>query len=205
VTLWRSLREPRAVRGVFMAVRICNGDGVLRSDRRLHLPTRVVLGALLLACAWLAGANLMLLQVSSRSMEPALASGTLLVVTRVGIVCASGTCEGPRLERGQIVIFHSGDGSAQVKRVSGLAGDRVHIKDGALIVNGAPVDEPWVNHHDEPVPLSWPATTTGVPRDIVIPPNHVFVLGDNRGASYDSRFTGSIPVSSVYGVVRLVL
>lgn len=88
-------------------------------------------------------------------------------------------------------------GEHLVKRVVGVAGDNVKCcEDGKLVINGVVITEP---HTEKP--------TTGVDFNIIVPPGHIFVLGDNRPNSRDSRYqlengsAGSIPVKSVVGRV----
>jgi signal peptidase I len=76
-----------------------------------------------------------------------------------------------------------------IKRVIGLPGDVVEIHDGHVIVNGQPLNEPYVAG----------STTTGFYAPTTIPPLQIFVLGDNRGFSNDSRSFGTIPLEDVVG------
>ena len=75
-----------------------------------------------------------------------------------------------------------------IKRVIGLPGDRVEIRGGQVFINGKLLNEPY---------LSQP--TYGDYGPIDVPPLHVFVLGDNRGFSNDSRAFGPIPLDDVVG------
>lgn len=100
-----------------------------------------------------------------------------------------------------IGLIPSDSGRDLVKRVIGLEGDRVQCCDaqGRIIVNGKALDEPYII-----------GPTTQVLFDIVVPPNSMFVMGDNRGNSRDSRFhleqaSGSVPIDNVVGRVVLVV
>ena len=100
-----------------------------------------------------------------------------------------------------IGLIPSDSGRDLVKRVIGLEGDRVQCCDaqGRIIVNGKVLDEPYII-----------GPTTQVLFDIVVPPNSMFVMGDNRGNSRDSRFhleqaSGSVPIDNVVGRVVLVV
>jgi signal peptidase I len=78
-----------------------------------------------------------------------------------------------------------------VKRVIGLPGDHIEIKNDKVYINGTEYDEPYLN--------STVKTTAsqGVFTDIVVPENSVFVMGDNRGDSTDSRHFGCIPLDKI--------
>ena len=102
---------------------------------------------------------------------------------------------------GDVVIFHPPfdrpgsnaltrifDDDVFIKRVVAVAGDTVEVAGGRLIVNGVARDEPYINER--------PAYT--LPR-LVVPPDHVFVCGDNRNNSYDSHVWGPLPVANIVG------
>lgn len=98
-----------------------------------------------------------------------------------------------------IGLLPSDSGSDLVKRVIGIAGDRVACCDaqGRLVVNGAPLD-------------ASVGPTDQVRFDVIVPPDSVFVLGDNRGDSRDSRFfldnrNGSVPVTNIVGRAGLII
>ena len=96
------------------------------------------------------------------------------------------------LERGMIVTFlapeQTGRGDYLVKRLIGLSGDVISIKGGKLYVNGRAVVEPYLN---EPMLSDFPEYT--------VPEGKVFLMGDNRNHSQDSRSWGSVDVSCVKG------
>ncbi len=106
-------------------------------------------------------------------------------------------------KRGDIVVFtpppnYTQDSPPFIKRVIGLPGDTVSVKDdGKVYVNGVPIDEPYTFKNaagiNEPtVPLNDQSTW-------VVPAGDLFVMGDHRKASADSRAFGPIPESSVVG------
>jgi signal peptidase I len=82
-------------------------------------------------------------------------------------------------KRGQVVVFkYPVDPKRDfVKRIIGLPGDQVSMEDGIVYVNGEALEEPYVRHHD-----SYDM------REITVPRNQYFVLGDNRPNSQDARF-----------------
>lgn len=98
--------------------------------------------------------------------------------------------------RGDVVLFRAPpNGQLTIKRVVGLAGDSVEIRDGVLHVNREPVPEPYVR------PGAIDGVYYGPTR---VGTGEVFLLGDNRRNSLDSRQYGGVPVSSLSGRVRWV-
>ena len=95
-------------------------------------------------------------------------------------------------ERGDIVVFESVDDpdTDLIKRVVGLPGDRIAVRSGRLVVNGELQKEPYTNK--EFPDRSFFAATT-------VPKNHVFVMGDNRANSSDSRVFGPLPKKNIEG------
>ena len=101
------------------------------------------------------------------------------------------------LDRGDLVVFADPrDGGRTIKRVVGLPGEAVVVLDGVLHVDGDPVAEPWVD----------PASVDGYySRTFRVPAGRVFVLGDNRGSSLDSRDYGALAADDLRGRVLLEL
>lgn len=81
-----------------------------------------------------------------------------------------------------------------VKRVVAEGGDRLALRDGKVIRNGKPVTEPYIR------PCA-PGGPCDFPKPITVPEGQVYLLGDNRGESDDSRFWGAVPESWVRGPV----
>ena len=106
-------------------------------------------------------------------------------------------------ERGDIVVFDAPEafraegGAPLIKRVIGLPGDRVELEDGFVLVNGVQIDEPYVFARDDgsPVPTRPADGTTSW----IVPDGDLFVLGDHRSVSADSRQFGPIEVAHVLG------
>jgi signal peptidase I len=90
-----------------------------------------------------------------------------------------------------------------IKRIVAGPGDTLAIKDGGVIRNGEPQEEPYrVLPCDKGLDLGLPPDPScNFPDAIIIPPDHYFVLGDNRGASDDSRFWGPVPRAWIIGRV----
>lgn len=106
-------------------------------------------------------------------------------------------------ERGDIVIFRHPDRPAQpwMKRVIGLPGETLSIRDKRVYINGEPLDEPYTQFLDDSISPG--------PRDnmepVEIPDWNYFVMGDNRDDSNDSRFWGLLPHGAIRGKVVSVL
>jgi signal peptidase I len=105
-------------------------------------------------------------------------------------------------ERGDIVVFDpppnwtGANGVPFIKRVIGLPGDHVQLRDGAVYVNGTKLDEPYVYADGGAAVTDPPA---GGPTEWLIPAGELFVMGDHRTQSADSRVFGPIDISSVIG------
>jgi signal peptidase I len=157
-------------------------------------------------------------RIPSGSMEPTLHVGDHVLVNRF-----SHSVLGHDPKVGDIVVFYpphgadprvpvcgaSGEGggtptpcsqptaekSSQtfIKRVVAVGGDRLAIKGGHAIRNGRHVDEPFI------APCDPASGFCDFPREITVPKGYVFLMGDNRGHSDDSRFWGPVPATSVVG------
>ena len=128
--------------------------------------------------------------IPSESMEPTLRPGDHVLVEKL-----SYRLDPPR--RGDLVVFKAPDGGTlSVKRIVGVAGDRVAIEDGVLTVDGRRQDEPYVDLRRMDSVYFGP---------VVVPRGEVFVLGDNRSDSTDSRDYGAVPRSSLIGRVLATL
>lgn len=133
--------------------------------------------------------HIFVLQISvvrGHSMRPSLLDGDRLVVDRVGHQLAG-------ISRFDMIVlrYPVDPGVDFVKRVVGLPGDRVRLERGGLFVNGTPIPQEF-GHVEE---------SASMPERIV-PPDHYFVLGDNRPISCDSREFGVVAGELVKGTVR---
>jgi signal peptidase I len=124
-------------------------------------------------------------QVSGLSMEPHIRSGEYVLINTFAYRMRT-----PK--RGEIVAFRYNDDARAVfiKRVVGLPGDRIRVDRGRVFVNGVKLDEPYVMHPDE---RSF--------AEITVPALSVYVLGDNRAESEDSRFFGPVKDDQLIGRV----
>jgi signal peptidase I len=123
-------------------------------------------------------------QVDGLSMEPSLADEQRLIIEKVTY-----RLHGP--ERGDIVVLRLPDRRFDrplIKRVIGLPGEIVEIREGGVYVDGEGLEEPY---------LSGP--TPGFMKPRLVPEGHVMVLGDNRGSSNDSRSFGMVPIDDILG------
>ena len=138
-------------------------------------------------------------QVQGPSMETTFLDGQYVLVDRLSHNWSP-------YARGQVIVFHPPDGFGErgypfIKRIIGVAGDTVAIRDGKVFVNGAAISEPYTFRDDtganEPTePLTETTSWT-------VPAGDVFVMGDHRQASEDGRAFGPIPESSIIGRVLL--
>ncbi|MEH7333452.1 signal peptidase I [Neobacillus drentensis] len=111
-------------------------------------------------------------------------------------------------KRFDIIVFHAPEHKDYIKRVIGLPGDTIEYKDDVLYVNGKAYKEPYLDEYkkqvnDGPLTSSFKLEETAVGRKTV-PPGELFVMGDNRRFSKDSRHIGTIPMSKVIGKTSIV-
>ena len=121
--------------------------------------------------------------VSGPSMIPTLMNGDYILITK-GLAV-------PR--RGDVVVLdvlEKGKPTEWVKRIVALGGDRVHISGDTVLVNGIP------ESFAHGVVLG---SEPGVNGDVVVPAGDIFVMGDNRPVSLDSRYVGPMPVGAIIG------
>ena len=138
-------------------------------------------------------------QVKGSSMERTFVESDYVLVDRL-------TPRWSPYARGQVVVFQppanwTGPKEPFIKRVIGVGGDTVEVRDGQVFVNGVALDEPYLFHNDAGLVET---TEAGDQTRWVVPEGELFAMGDHRQVSEDSRVFGPIPVSSVIGrgVVR---
>lgn len=127
------------------------------------------------------------IRVEGSSMEPTLHNGELVIVSKLHYFLGE-----PRRE--DVIVFHLPQDPDQeyIKRVVGLPGDHIEIKEGQVLVNGERLEEPYLDY----APIysgSWD-----------VPQDSLFVLGDNRNNSSDSHEWGPVPLDYVVGKALLV-
>ncbi|MFG2110978.1 signal peptidase I [Micromonospora chersina] len=148
--------------------------------KRRHAAAAAVVAAIVASGVFVAEP----MRVPTGSMRPTLQPGDHVLV---GKLAEPG--------RGDLAVF-ARSGELSVKRVVALGGDEIGIEDGELVVNGRTVEEPYVDHRLLDGVYFGPVT---------VPPGSVFVLGDNRTDSIDSRTFGPVARSDVLGRVVLRL
>ena len=123
--------------------------------------------------------------IPSESMVPTLEVGDRVIVAKFVYRFSE-----PR--RGDIVVFQGIGGETEnlIKRVVGVSGDRIRMQNGVLFVNQKQQKEPYLNAN---------SPSSGSFGPVVVPEGHVFVMGDNRGNSADSRVFGPVPLENLKG------
>jgi signal peptidase I len=161
-------------------------DVQLRSHRRsrwMVLPLLALLAAIVVPLYVLYDTS----RVSGPSMDPTLRDTEYLLLTRGW----------PSPRRGDVVVLRIdvGHGPEEiVKRVVALPGDTVSVRGDYVTVNGAP----------EQFPHEIMASQEKIIRDLTVPAGEIYVLGDNRPVSADSRFIGPQPLTAIHGRVVAV-
>jgi signal peptidase I len=131
--------------------------------------------------------------VTGPSMKPTFNNKDVIFVEKI-------STETGHINRGEIIVFnsHRENNSNYIKRVIGIAGDKIEIKNSKVYLNGKLLSESYLSKGTATEPYS-------VNTKITIPKGYIFVLGDNRGNSTDSRMLGPIRVKDVKGhvIVRI--
>jgi signal peptidase I len=126
-------------------------------------------------------------RIESHSMMPNFQEGQFILVNKLAFKLG-------QPERGQVIVFHNPRNTDEdyIKRVIGLPGDTVEIREQTVYVNGQPLPQPYTTN---PLPPGYVFGPQSVPAD------HLFVMGDNRPNSRDSRFVevGPIPEDLIVG------
>jgi signal peptidase I len=156
----------------------------------------VIRGSVVMAYMIPSGSMLETLQIGDRIVVNKAAYHLRLPLTDV-VLMNTGS-----VKRGDIVVFdHPQSHDTYIKRIIGLPGETLTIADKKVFIDGRPLDEPYIRYTDDRVLAAYVA-----PRDnlgpLVVPSGHLFVMGDNRDSSYDSRFWGPLAVEAVRGQAK---
>jgi signal peptidase I len=173
--------------------------------------------------------NLQAFEIPSSSMENTLLIGDHVFVNRAGFA-PKASWTGPvfpyrQIKDGDIVVFLSPaePGLYVVKRVMGVPGDHIRLRNGVVYRNGQPLSERYVLKTGtyDPYRDDFPSVPPGLGRgvtpewaltmesyvqngELVVPPNNIFCMGDNRDVSYDSRYWGFVPRVNVIGTPMFI-
>ncbi|QHE51378.1 signal peptidase I [Pontibacillus sp. HMF3514] len=135
--------------------------------------------------------------VDGKSMEPTLFDGNLLMVNKM-------IYDWQDVNHGDVIVFHANEKEDYVKRVIGLPGDKITYKNDTLYLNGKKVDEPYLDPYrkNDGKPLTEDFTLEEITGGVKeVPDGRIFVMGDNRRESLDSRYFGFVPIETIVGKV----
>lgn len=132
--------------------------------------------------------------VDGQSMEPNFQNNDYLITDKVSYRLHSPS-------RGEVVIFHPPDNPSvnYLKRIVGVPGDTIAVKNGDVYVNGKKIIEPYINNNEKT------HSPSSGDVEITLKEKEFFVLGDNRNHSRDSREIGPIPISNIVSRIWLRL
>lgn len=141
--------------------------------------------------------------VDGPSMKPNFHTGERVIVNEI-------LYDIRKPQRGEVVVFHvPSEGRDFIKRVIGVAGDTVKVEGDVVTVNGEPVNETYIQGAiDEAHNNNSLYNNKNFPNedftDGTVPEGHVFVMGDNRSDSTDSRMIGYVPLGDIVGRADLI-
>lgn len=133
--------------------------------------------------------------VDGLSMMPTLQNGDRMIVNKLG-----------KPDRFDIIVFHAPERKDYIKRVIGLPGDVIEYHNDILYINGEPYDEPYLDEYKKNI-VDGPLTEDFTLEDFglkKVPEGELFVMGDNRRFSKDSRQIGTISIDEVIGDTSIV-
>lgn len=149
----------------------------------MKLPPIILSSLILISAACAVAIPVQPIKVQGTAMLPALSEGDRIVVER----------NPQKLERGDIVVFlfPQDQTKSYIKRIIGLPYEVIEIDEGKVLVNGKPLDEPYV---DARLNLTGRSASP-----FTVPADNYYVLGDNRDNSSDSRLWGPVKKDLIYG------
>jgi len=133
-------------------------------------------------------------EINGQSMEPTFFNAEYILTNKV-------TYKFRTPQRGDVIIFKSPRNKEvdYIKRIIGLPGDTILLQNNTFFVNGVPIEEPYLR----PNTATFGGSFLHEGEEIVVPPEELFVAGDNRPHSSDSREFGPIPITDIIGVAIL--
>ena len=160
-------------------------------------------------------------KVDGRSMLPTFENGEMLLVNRnsyreldawdfvdwipgVDERNSSPIIDFGEPSRGDVVVFtppEPGEDKPYIKRVIGIPGDQIEVRDEGVYVNGTRLDEPYTGGRENTCGVGWQYCNGVV---VTVPDGSVFVMGDNRTNSEDSRYFGPVPEENIIGRAWIV-
>ena len=139
--------------------------------------------------------------VDGDSMMPTLKNGDRMVVNKIGYMIGEP-------HRFDIVVFHAPEQKNYIKRVIGLPGDTVEYKNDQLYINGKAIAEPYLDQYKSEITegnLTGDFTLQETAAQVdKIPKGYIFVMGDNRLYSKDSRLIGLVAIDEIIGNTNVV-
>jgi len=137
-------------------------------------------------------------EIPSGSMEETIMTGDMVFSEKVSYYFREP-------QRGDIVTFDDPEveGRTLIKRVIAVGGQTVDLQNGKVVVDGVALDEPYTSGK-ESHPLSRTAAGVDITYPYTVPDGSIWVMGDNRTSSQDSRYFGAIPKNTVTGRAALV-
>lgn len=138
--------------------------------------------------------------VDGESMMPTLENGDRMIVNKIGYDVGEP-------DRYDIVVFHAPEQKDYIKRVIGLPGDHVAYKNDQLYINGEAKAEPYLDPFKKEIiegTLTEDFTLEELIQEEVVPEGYVFVMGDNRRYSKDSRHIGVVSMDEIIGSTSVI-
>ena len=150
------------------------------------LSLSILMAVLIVGCSGGDNGSTKTMSMGGESMAPTITNGEKVTVDIKAYVSS-------QPQRGDIIVFKDESGTVMVKRVVGLPGEQIEIKDAKVYVDGTEIKEDYLNQQN--------STETSGNSLWEIPDKSVFVMGDNRVHSKDSRDFGPIPYDRVVGKI----
>lgn len=175
-----------------------HADGESRSPLRTLLTIIVMVGVVAILTVFLRTFIFVPYEIPSGSMEETIMTGDMVFSEKVSYYFR-------KPARGDIVTFADPEvaGRTLIKRVIATEGQEVDLIDGNVTVDGQVLSEPYTNGKQS-FPLSHTAVNVDITYPYTVPSGYLWVMGDNRTASQDSRYFGAIEQSSVTGRAALI-